>query len=189
MAIKIESGTTSSNISVYDNTLYISPGGTANSTWVNQSGYMYISSGGTANSTTVDYGGRMYILSGGIHRGTLQIGTDSIVSAYSGAVIDFTIRDTNAADTYLINDLSRIQGEAAYTITLQENSVDGVYKLAQGAANFTGSVSIGNDSVVFGSITVNGSDFIYNNKCYTWRRLKQVEQGGDLVLKIRMLIA
>ena len=46
--------------------MFISSGGTANSTTVNYSGYMYISSGGKANDTTVDSGGRMHISNGGV---------------------------------------------------------------------------------------------------------------------------
>ena len=97
--------------------MIISSGGTANSTTVN-SGRMYICSGGTADNTLVNSDGYMYISSGGIHRGELQIESGAIVSAYSGAIIDFTLTDRTVNDGYLINDLSLIKGTPTYTITV-----------------------------------------------------------------------
>ena len=64
-------------------------------------------------------------------------------------------------DDYLINDLSRISGSPTYTITVAENQDDGTYRLAQGAENFTGAISIGDGTTNFGSITVNGEDLFY----------------------------
>ena len=111
-------------------------GGTANSTTINSGGWMtiysgasadhttnrwgrmYIFSGGIVNNTTVNSAGSMYISSGGIHRGDLQIESGAIVSAYSGAIIDFTLTDRTAEDGYLINDLSLITGAPTYTITV-----------------------------------------------------------------------
>ena len=142
-------------------------GGEANSTTVNSRGYMYISSGGEANSTTVNSGGSMYIYSG-VHRGSLQIESGAIVVAYSGATIDFTLSDRKESDGYLINDYTRISGRnhATYTITVSAEQAFGTYKLAQGAENFTGSVSVGDGSVNYGTLTVNGSSVEYNNTSY-----------------------
>jgi len=159
--------------------MYIS-GGTANSTTVNSSGYMYFYSGGTANSTTVNSGGYMRISSGSIHRGSLQIESGATVSAYSGAIIDFTVANRNTEDGYLINDLSLIQGTPSYTITVSTDQADGTYKLAQGASNVTDTLTIGNGTVNYGSITVNGNDFVYNDKIYS---LDQVD--GNLTLTIK----
>ncbi len=151
-------------------------GGVVNYTTVN-GGKMFID--GTANDTTVNLYGTMHISSGGIHRCTLQIASGAFVSAYSGSVIDFTVADRKTSDEYLINDLSLINGEPTYTITVSTNQEYGTYKLAQGAINFTGTLTIGNETVDYGSITVNGEDFAYNGVTYS---LDQV--NGNLTLTI-----
>ncbi|MBR2721141.1 MAG: AIDA repeat-containing protein, partial [Lentisphaeria bacterium] len=157
----------------------INSGGTANDTTVNSNGGMYIYNGGVANSTTVNSSGRMYIYSGGVHRGSLQIESGATVSAYKGAKIDFTVADRNTEDGYLINDLSLIQGTPTYTITVSTDQADGTYKLAQGASNFTGTLTIGNGTVDYGTITVNGADFVHNGVTYS---LDQV--SGNLTLTV-----
>ena len=86
-------------------------------------------------------------------------------------------RTTN--DDYLINNLSLISGAPAYTITVSADQTFGTYKLAQGAENFTTTLSIGDGSVNYGSITVNGEVFRYNGVDY---QLTQV--NGDLELSI-----
>ena len=161
-------------------TLEVYSGGTADSTTVN-SGGVIIYNGGVASNTTVNSGG--YIsLSGGIHRGTLQIASGATVSAhiYTGGTIDFTVSDRTTEDGYLINDLSLISGTPTYTITVSADQAFGTYKLAQGAENFTNTISIGNGMITYGSITVNGEDFVYNGTTYS---LDQV--NGNLTLTAR----
>ncbi|MBQ9787119.1 MAG: AIDA repeat-containing protein, partial [Lentisphaeria bacterium] len=162
--------------------MFVMSGGTANSTTVNSSGRMYISSGGTANTTTVNSRGWMCISYGGVHRGSLQIENGATVGAYSGAIIDFTVADRNTEDGCLINNLSLIQGAPTYTITVSAEQEFGTYNLAQGANSLTGTLTIGNGAVNYGSITVNGDDFAHNGKTYS---LDQVD--GNLTLTIDTL--
>ena len=159
--------------------IYIFSEGTASSSIVNSSGYIVILSGGTASRTIVNSKGFTFIESGGTHRGTLQIESGAVVSAYEGSIIDFTVADRTKEDGYLINNLSLIQGAPTYTITVSENLAYGTYKLAQGASNFTGTISIGTENTTYGSITVNGADFVYNGVTYS---LDQV--NGNLTLFI-----
>jgi autotransporter passenger strand-loop-strand repeat protein len=161
------------NVYIIDSRMYIYSGGTANSTTVNSGGNMYISSGGTANNTTINSGGYMRISSGSIHRGSLQIENGATI-AYSGAKIDFTVADRNTEDDYLINDLSLIFGTPTYTVTVDDQLVSGTYKLAQGASNFTGTITIGDGSVNYGSITVNGNDFVCNGQLIRLIRLTEI---------------
>ena len=163
-----------SSCSVHD--MYISSGASADSIFVRNA--MVIYNGGTANNTVVDYGGRMTI-SGGVHKGALQINNQAYVGVTSGGVIDFTVSVRSASDGYLINNLSLISGTPTYTITVSANQADGTYKLAQGASSFTGTITIGNGSTNYGSITVNGSDFVYGGKSYS---LDQV--NGNLTLTV-----
>ena len=200
MAYYITSGKTSNGLRVVNNDMYISSGGIANSTNVEYNGCVYILNGGVANNTTVDYGGYicvssggvansttlgnvggMFIYQGGVHKGTLRIG--HFVSAYSGAKIDFTIAGRKTTDSYLIDNLSLIKGAPTYSITIKPDQSAGTYKLAQNASSFSGSITIGDGSVNYGSIKVNGEDFIYDNKIYSLD-ITDYRNGGNLTLSI-----
>lgn len=172
-------GVANNTTTVNRGSMYIYSGGTANSTTVNYGGYMLIYSGGVANSTTVNSGGYMDITSGGVHRGSLQIESEATVWANSGAIIDFTVTGRNTEDGYLINDLSLISGAPTYTITVKKNQKAGTYKLAQGADNFSGSITIGNGTVDYGTITVNGADFVHNGVTYSLDNV-----SGNLTLTV-----
>ena len=151
---------------------------TANRTTINAWGYMYISSGGVANSTILNSSGRMHISSGGIHRGGLQIAAGAVVSAHKGSTIDFTVAERIVEDGYLINDLSLISDAPAYAITVSAEQKQGEYKLAQGAENFTGSISIGTDGSSYGTLTL-GEFTILNNTGYLLSNT-----DGNLILSI-----
>ncbi|MBO5690021.1 MAG: AIDA repeat-containing protein, partial [Lentisphaeria bacterium] len=153
-------------------------GGTAKDTTV-YGGVMRVDNGGTASGTNLEFYSLLYIYSGGVHRGSLQIGSGTSVSASSGAVIDFTVSGRTAADGYLINNLSSISGTPTYTITVSANQAAGTYKLAQGANNFSGSYVIGDGLAIYGAITVNG-DILENNGI----RYKLEQSGGNLTLTI-----
>ena len=140
---------------------------------------MYIYSGGVANSTTVNSSGWMYIFSGGTHRGSLQMSTGATVSAYTGAVIDFTVSEMNSADDYLINDLALIKGAPTYTIIVSANQNNGIYKLAQGAENFNQTITVGDGTVNYGTVSANGTALEYNGTTY-----QLMLDSGNLTLKI-----
>ena len=108
------------------------------------SGWLHVSSGGTANSTTVGNGGLLLISGGGKHTVSLNIAPGAVVSAYAGSVIDFTVAGRSVDDGYLINDLSRIQGDPDFSLTVSTTQAPGTYKLAQGAADFDKTVTIRN---------------------------------------------
>ena len=154
-------------------------GTVANSTTVNSRGSMYIYNSGTANATTVNYDGDLYIYSGGMHRGALQIESGAVVSAYQGGIIDFTLNDRTANDGYLINDLSRISGSPTYTITVSADQTYGEYKLAQGASSFSGNITIGDGTVEYETLTVNGNTLTYNEKSYALNLI-----DGNLTLSV-----
>ncbi|MBE6378849.1 MAG: hypothetical protein E7051_08560 [Lentisphaerae bacterium] len=140
---------------------------------------MFISAGGSAEATTVRDGGVMHVLSGGIHRGSLQLDGGS-VNVTSGGIIDFTVSGMKSTDDYLITDLSLITGAPSFTITVADEQAFGTYKLAQGADNFTGTISVGNGSVDYGEVTVNGSELILDGVGYTLKL-----QDGDLTFTLR----
>ncbi|MBQ9087575.1 MAG: AIDA repeat-containing protein [Lentisphaeria bacterium] len=159
--------------------MYVMSGGVANNTTVSSGGDMYMSSGGVANNTTVSSGGSMLISSGGVHRGSLYIDEDAWVDVYQGGIIDFSVNERSVNDGYLVNDLSRISGTPAYTITISNDQAFGTYKLAQGASGFSGSITIGDGTVDYGTLAVNGTEIIYNERSYS---LDQAD--GNLTLSI-----
>ncbi len=174
------SGGSASKISIKTSgTMHLADSGRVSNTTINAGGRMYVSSGTAATDTSIDSKGSMYISSGGVHRGTLAITDGAKVSAYTGATIDFTVADRSAEDGYLINNLALISGAPEYTITVAADQASGIYKLAQGAENFTGSISIGDGMVNFGAVTVNGDALHYNRAIYT---LTQTD--GNLLLNI-----
>ena len=109
----------------------------------------------------------------------MYITTGAIVSANTDSVIDFTVSERTVKDDYLINDLSLIFGTPIYTITISADQATGTYKLAQGADNFIGTLSIGTEITSYGSITVNGDDLVYNDVTYSLDQL-----DGNLTLTV-----
>jgi Ca2+-binding RTX toxin-like protein len=97
----------------------------------------------------------------------------------TGATIDFSVAERTVADDYLINDLSLIKGVPTYTITVAADQAFGTYKLAQRAGSFTGTLSVSDGSVEYGSVTVNGEDLVYNGVNYSLD-----QSDGNLTLTI-----
>ncbi|MBE6355589.1 MAG: hypothetical protein E7058_00570, partial [Lentisphaerae bacterium] len=147
---------------------------------------MFISSGGIAENTVIRGNAVMY-LRGGIHRGMLYIHNNASVNVSSDSVIDFTL-SSSTGSAYIINNLAKIKGvgniSPAYTITVANDQAAGTYKLAQGAENFSGSVSIGNGTTIFGSVAVNGEALKFNGTDYLL-----TEESGNLTLSICDLTA
>ena len=154
-------------------------GTTANSTTINSGGELHISSGGTADSVIVNSGGGLLVSCGGVIRGSLQLMDDAVVSAYAGAVINFTVDGRTINNGYLINNLSLISGTPNFTITVSGFQSEGTYKLAQGASHISGSFSIGTETIDFGSITVNGSAVSFRRRDY-----QLIKTDGNLTLRI-----
>ena len=119
-------------------------GTTAVDITVNDGGQVTVFNGGTAESTTVANGGQLSISSGGTVSGSLRIGNGAVVSAYSGAKIDFTVSEQADPAAALINDWSLINGGnfADYTVTVNSDQAAGVYLLAEGAADFANTVTV-----------------------------------------------
>ena len=128
--------------------LFISSGGTANSTTVNNYGKMHISSGGTANSTTMS-GGSMTISSGGVANST-TINSKGSMLISSGRVANSTTVNSGG-------DMTISSGGTANSITV--NVSGSMYIYSGGTANSTtvnskGSMHIFNGGMA-NSTTVN----------------------------------
>lgn len=168
MAYYVSNGVISSGILLSYDSMYVSSGGTATNTTVNPYGSMYVAYGGTATDTTVSPGGNLYISSGGILSGTLQITSGAVVSASTGAMIDFTLSGRATSADALINDWSLIanQTNVSYSITVVADQAVGIYKLVENASTFINTILVKTDnSEALGELTV-GSSFIANGFSY-----------------------
>ena len=141
-----------SNCGVADHTvihsrgsLTVCGGGEADHTTVEEAdGRVWVSSGGVMKNTTVKSGGSIILSSGGTHAGRMRTEEGAIVSAYAGAVIDFSLADAAPDVDPLLDDWSRIKGKenALYTLTVNAGQSAGKYALAAGADSFSKSISV-----------------------------------------------
>lgn len=142
--------------------------------------YMEVLSGGIASNTTVLSGAQLSLSAGAIHRGALQLEAGAIVYAEEGAVIEWNLASTAVTDEiYMVNDLSLIQGSAAYTISVTDTMEFGVYELAQGAGDFAGSVTVMMNDEFFGNLTLGGEVLRDLTRTYTLTL-----NEGNLILEI-----
>ncbi len=108
--------------------------------------------------------------------GTLFVTEKSV--DMSEATVNLILTDRSAEDDYIINGFEKMTSPT-YTITVSADQEYGTYKLAQGAENFAGSISVGDGSVNFGSVAVNGKDLIHAQKRYSLDRA-----NGKLTLSV-----
>ena len=111
--------------------MYISSGGTANSTTVNSGGSIHISNGVTANSTTVNSSGRMYISSGGTATNIVENGGH--VWVYDGANVTFA--SNTISGLTLSDDMTVHSNTVAINTTV--NYYGYMYIYSGGTANST----------------------------------------------------
>jgi len=138
----VSSGGTANNTTVNGGSLVVYSGGTANSTTMS-GGRMYVYSNGVVARTTVNSGGSLVVYSGGTIRG-LNIMYGGTVSAETGAKVDFDLTSRKPADGAVITNFTLLQGMPDYVITVNENQVNGIYKLAEGVGYFAAPVTITN---------------------------------------------
>jgi len=117
-------------------------GGTVNNTTVISGGYLIVSSGGMVNNTTDISGGYLIVSSGGTATGKMAFEVGAVVSVYNGAVLDFDISGLTAEAGARVNNLAIIQGAPKYTLTVSAEQTSGIYTLAEGAADFNGTLTV-----------------------------------------------
>ena len=139
-------------------------GTTATATTVNAGGRLEVFSGGTVNGVTVNPGGMAEVSSGVISgavvnadgslliydgtriTGHMTFEDGAIVIPFVGSILDFDLTQTEAGAEALVNDLSILMGTPSYTLTVSDAQAEGTYSLAEGAAKFTGTISVVNAS-------------------------------------------
>ncbi len=185
--LDISEGGTVNNATVNDGgSFFVSSGGFANNPDVQSGGKLYLYDGGTVNNATVDDGGELFVSGGSatdikvnaggsllIDSGTKLTGQmtfedGATVIPLVGSILDFDLTQTTAGAPALVNDLSVLMGTLTYTITLDENQESGTYNLAEGAADFRGTLTVkrkgvpADISITVGDTDINGGDLTYS---------------------------
>ena len=141
--------------------------GTVRNTVVGSAGKAVIFSGGKGYNTVVSSGGTLAVSSGGAHYGSLFIDENAAVSAGTGAVIDFSLTGRTVEDDFLMTNIYNISGGGSFTLTVSADISYGNYKLADGVGSFNKTISIGDGSVIWANLTVNGKGWRGNNSDFS----------------------
>ena len=151
----------------YNEIIYTYANGLTENIFVNYGGRLVVDNGGMLQGKNqIASSGSLIVSSGGKVTGELYIASGGVVSAHEGAIIDFDISKRISIDKALINDLAIVKGAPEYTITVADNQNEGCYKLATGATNFSGSISVSNGTTTYGSVSLDKS-LSYNGVEYS----------------------
>ena len=115
--------------------------GVADGTVIDDFGFVTVFGGAAASDTTVNAGGIFKVYEGGKVEGNLQISSGAEVVVSAGGEIDFDLTKRKTEEASFINDLSLVGGNPDFTVTVSSGT-QGTYKLADGAKDFTGSVTV-----------------------------------------------
>ena len=139
--------------------------GTASSVVLDAYNTLMVSGGGHAEDVNVASGGEVYLQDGAVLGGHMHLAKGAIVYAFEGGTIDFDLSKANSS-TALLNDLSVIGGTPGFTITVSADTAAGTYLLADGAAGFAGAITVQDDTMRYGDLSVN-APLIYGWNTYT----------------------
>ena len=137
--------------------VYLEEEGLANNTIVKSHGSMELYYADGANNIIISSGGYVYFngckLSGKI---TFESGAN--VSAGDHGIIDFDLTQTTIGAEELVNNVSIINGEPIYTLTVNGMQATGEYKLAGCASGFSKSITVKNTTgIELGVLSVGGT--------------------------------
>ena len=121
--------------------LYVWQAGYVLDTVVN-GGELTLWEGGHAQNTVLGKESDLYLWHGSLHTGVLTIDSTAEVYADAGSRIDFTLTDRSFRDDFLINDLSLINGNPGYSLTIDPHLTAGTYKLGGNAFGFEEDVRV-----------------------------------------------
>ena len=155
------------------------------------SGFGRVYDGATMSKVTIASGGSFHLWRGGIlkdveiHSGGLldiressSILTGDVLVAgqldisydhktdFSNADIVVDMSGRTVTDTYSIVNLNYI-GETAISIKVADNQARGTYKFASNASLFTDTITIGNGTKNFGTLTIGGAALEYGDYSYS----------------------
>jgi hypothetical protein len=181
--IQVSSASVVRNLEMYDGAVvYISSDGLVSD--LSMTGPLCrgaVFAGGTINGLTMSnmLATQLMVSSGACLKGSMQF-TNAAVYAVNGALVEFSLADRTPDDSYLINDLSSIAGDPSFSITVKSGQAAGVYKLAQGAADFTDSISLYVNSTFVGTLSADAApSLIYGGYTYTL-----MKENSDLSISV-----
>ena len=141
-SVFVSSGGSFNSSTVYSGAaVTVSSGGTANSTTVNSRGTLYVSAGGIADHTTVNSNGSMYVSSGGMANNT-TVNEGGYLRIYSGGTATAIVED--GGYVYVANGA---------TVSFVENTFSGCVLSRASATVHSGTTAI--------DATVKGWGFLY----------------------------
>ncbi len=159
--LRIEGGGVANDTIVnFNGGLFVSSGGTVNRATVNSAGWLEVYNGGQVNNLMVGSGGTLCVYSNGKLGGTVSLAGDLIAHESIDARqtdIVFVVDQRKTSDSSIIDNISNLRNVGTYSITVKASQEMGEYKLASGAAGFNQSITIGNGTIDYGTLTVNGA--------------------------------
>ena len=129
-------------ISYLPGTAVVSQGGLIRDAAVYEYGTLQV--GGSAANIHVYENGSAEVSNGGVLTGRIRMEKGAQVSFEEGAVLDFDLTQAEAGGDALVGNWSFIQGTPLYTLTVSGKEAGGIYTLAEGAAGFTGTITVQN---------------------------------------------
>ncbi|MGE4563713.1 MAG: hypothetical protein AB7F32_02490 [Victivallaceae bacterium] len=160
--------------------LRIGSGGSATGVFISGGGRQEIASGGRAAGVTVSSGGILTVSSGARLESSLALaGSLSVGGAMvaSGCKVNMAVYQRKTTDGVMISDIAALAG-AEFSITIAAGQSLGVYRLADNARTFRGTISVYNTgNVRIGTLSV-GRTFTSNGISYSLSTL-----SGQLVLR------
>ncbi len=160
--------------------LRIGAGGSATGVFISSGGRQEIGSGGKAAGVTVNSGGILTVSSGARLESSLALAGSLVVAGTtvaSGCKINMAVYQRKTTDGVMVSDIAALSG-AELAITISSIQSLGVYRLADNARTFRGTVSVYNTSNTrLGTLSV-GRTFTSNGISYSLSTL-----SGQLVLR------
>lgn len=168
-----------SAVSLSGGIISVENSGTVSALKISSGGAATIWSGGIVKDLVISSGGSMNLKFGGTLHGTITLQSGSILQTDARAGIQMLLSERTASDPYLINDISYISGNPAYTISVSSTQAYGEYRLVQNAASFSKTITVKCGSEELGSLNINGSGIFSSNRLYS---LKKVDNSLHLLV-------
>ena len=161
-----------------DGTLFVLGGGEAVNITVN-GGMVQAATGARINNITIN-SGTLYLYGGAMLNGKININGTMILDdpAQNYGTVNLNLAETAAAQTLMINDLSRLKG-GTLSITANADQNSGSYLLAGAATGYSQSVNLSAGDASLGSLKLGGEALTANSKSY-----HLVEQDNNLMLVV-----
>ena len=160
---------------------YVEEGFYVQDSAISSGGILEISGGAATGNISIADGAELILddadLSGAINLAGFMTVKSQIDASNVKITLDLTDNDT--IGDYLIDNISMISNAQLFTVKVSADQSFGTYKLAQRASSFAGTLSVGDGSVNYGQLTVNGKALNYNGVAY-----QLIQESGNLTLTV-----